>query len=104
MTEARIPFLAKQGWLDDKGLRHDSTLSSDEESRLVGLASRLNPNRIFTVERLVVDSTPAEERRTGTRRLVLVPFTMWAMTGAEAARMGDLAKFNREKEKGWHRD
>lgn len=98
----RIHWLAKQGWLDDNGLRHDATLMPAEEKRLVDLAKLLNPVRVWTVERQVITSTPGDERKGGQRTFGLVAFTLHATTAAEAGRLADDMKFQQEKARGHH--
>lgn len=103
MKSTHIPWLAEQGHLDDNGLRHDARLLPSEEKRLVALAKTLNPNKVFTVERTVITSSPGQERKGGQRTFALVPFTVWATTASEARILGDQAKFQREWALGHHR-
>lgn len=99
----RIPWLAKQGYVNTTtGLRHDAELAESERRRLVALQGTLNPNRVWTVERQVIVSTPGEEKRGGQRRFALRPFTVIAATAAEARLAGDQMKFEQEKGLGHH--
>lgn len=73
-----------------------------ETARLRALHDGLAGDRDFAVERNVIVSSFKDEKRGAPRRLELRTFSVLAVSGAEAARLADLAKLQAEQKIGHH--
>lgn len=73
-----------------------------ETARLRGLAADLPGLRDFVVERGVIVSPAKDEKRGAPRRIETQSFPVLAASGAAAAQIADLAKYEAERQIGHH--
>ncbi len=76
--------------------------TNGETARLRQLHADIPGDRDFVVERGVIVSTPATEKRGEPRRIEVRSFPVLAASGVEAARLANEAKYQAERAIGHH--